>query len=187
VSIEVSFGGDRMKLPLIGGVAGGVGTTTLARALQAIDGGIYPGGCPVDVLVARSTMYSLGCAQRAVAATPVPPLLAVVADAPRARLSGRVRARMRMTEPYLAGVVVVPFVDTWADLDDPYRDAERVLAPAAAELPKPLRGFAAAIHALVGQIRPRLLARGGPMGHSAFPAPALSSVPQVPLPAGSPR
>jgi hypothetical protein len=170
-----------MELPLIGGVAGGVGTTTIARALRAIDGGIYPGVAPVDLLVARSTMHSLACAQRAVAATPAPPILAVVADVPRARMSGRVKARMRMTEPYLAGVVVVPFVDTWPDLDDPDQDAERVLATADAELPKPLRGFAAAIHWLVEQIKPRLLARSGPIGHP-YLAGGLTPMPPISQP-----
>lgn len=176
-----------MDVPLIGGVAGGVGTTTLARALRAIDGGIYPGAAPVDLLVARSTMYSLGCAQRAAAATPAPPILAVVADIPRARLSGQVKARLRMTEPHLAGLVVVPYVETWPELDDPYQEAERVLMTVVAELPKPLRGFAAAVHQLVGQLKPRLLARSGPIGHPAYPAAGLRPVSPVPQPAGAPR
>ncbi len=161
-----------MEIPVIGGVAGGVGTTTLARALHAIDGGIYLGAARVDLLVARTTMYSLACAQRAVAATPTPPVLAVVADVPRVRLSSRLRARMRMTEPYLAGLVVVPFVDTWPDLDDPYKDAERALA--AAELPKPLRGFATAIHRLVDLLKPRLFAPVGPPGYPSPPFPVAT-------------
>jgi hypothetical protein len=177
-----------MDVPLIGGVAGGVGTTTLARALRAIDGGIYPGAAPVDLLVARSTMYSLGCAQRAAAATPAPPpVLAVVADIPRVRLSGQVKARLRMTEPHLAGLVIVPYVETWSELDDPHQEAERVLATVVAELPKPLRGFAAAVHQLVDQLKPRLLARSGPIGHSAYPAAGLRSVSPIPQPAGSPK
>lgn len=175
-----------MDIPLIGGVAGGVGTSTLARALRAVDGGIYPGVAPVDLLVARSTMYSLACAQRAVAATPMPPVLAVVADIPRARLSGRMKARMRMTEPYLAGLVVVPFVDTWPDMDDPYEDAERVLATTAAEVPKVLRGFAIAIRRLIDLIRPRLVVRGS-IGQSAYPAGSTIPVPTNPRPVTSPR
>jgi hypothetical protein len=176
-----------MDVPLIGGVAGGVGTTTLARALRAIDGGIYPGAAPVDLLVARSTMYSLGCAQRAAAATPDPPVLAVVADIPRVRLSGQVKARLRMTEPHLGGLVVVPYVETWPELDDPLQDAERVLATVVDDLPKPLRGFAAAVHQLVDQLKPRLLARSVPIGHLAYPAAGLRSVSPVPQPASSPR
>jgi hypothetical protein len=167
-----------MDVPVIGGIAGGVGTTTLARALRAIDGGIYPGGVPVDVLVARSTMYSLGCAQRAVAATPQPPILAVVADAPRARLSSRTKARLRMTEPHLAAVVMVPFIGAWPDLDDPHQAAEDVLVTA--ELPKPLRGFAAALRQLVDQIAPRLRALSSPIAHPTAPAAGLYPVPPPP-------
>jgi hypothetical protein len=173
-----------MDYPLIAGIAGGVGTTTLARALRAIDCGIYPGAGPVDVLVARSTMYSLGCAQRAVAMTPQPPILAVVADGPRARLSRQAKARLRMTEPHLAAVVMVPFVDSWPELDDPYQDAEQVLL--AAEPPKPLRGFDTALRQLVDLIMPRLLARSGPIEPLTYPAAGPYPVPPTPHPAPGP-
>jgi hypothetical protein len=152
-----------MELPLIAGVAGGVGATTLARAVYGIDCGIYPGGVVVDVLVARSTMYSLGCAQRAIAAAPERPILAVVADQPRTRLSSTARARLRMTEPHVMATIMIPYVPGWSASDDPHKAAEQVLR--ATELPKPERAFVAALHDLIDLLRPRLIARQ----HSSAP------------------
>jgi hypothetical protein len=36
-------------------------------------------------------------------------VLAVVADVPRARLSGPMKARLRVSEPYVAGLLIIPF------------------------------------------------------------------------------
>ena len=48
----------------VAGVAGGVGTTTIARALAGVDRGVFTGR-PVDVLVCRATADSLLRAARA--------------------------------------------------------------------------------------------------------------------------
>jgi hypothetical protein len=142
-----------MRQPLVAGVAGGVGTTTIAVALKALDWDLYIDGTAVDVLVCRSTVYSLGEAHRSVGHTPYPPILAVVADVPdRARLAAfpsAVRARTRMVEPHVAGAVAVPFVPEWRTRDKPYDDAARALDPAA-ETPAWLADFAAAMRRLVG-------------------------------------
>ena len=53
--------------PRIAGVAGGVGATVLARALDGLDRGVFTGR-PVDVLVCRATGDSLRRAARAAAA-----------------------------------------------------------------------------------------------------------------------
>jgi len=66
----------------VAGVAGGVGTTTLAVAIDAADRGVFAGQ-PVDVLVCRATGDSLiraGRASRMVTvATGRRPLVAVLA------------------------------------------------------------------------------------------------------------
>ena len=52
------------RAPSVAGVAGGVGTTTIARALAGVDRGVFTGR-PVDVLVCRATADSLLRAARA--------------------------------------------------------------------------------------------------------------------------
>ncbi len=52
------------RAPTVAGVAGGVGTTTIARALAGSDRGVFTGR-PVDVLVCRATADSLVRAARA--------------------------------------------------------------------------------------------------------------------------
>lgn len=158
-----------MERPFIAGVGGGVGTTTLAAALAALDREIYRAGTPVDLLVARATMYSLGCAQRAIAVTPAPPLLAVVAAGPGTSLPGVVKTRLRMTEPHLVGVVYVPYVVEWDARDDPHFDA--AAAVRTDQRSKPMRAFAAAVQELIGLLAPRIAQRI----HSAPPPPGTPS------------
>ena len=156
-----------MEQPQIAGVAGGVGTSTLAAALRARDCGIYRGGDVVDVLVARSSMYSLGCAQRAIAATPAPPVLAVVTEVPGS-LPGVVKTRLRMTEPHVAAIVVLPFVLDWAERDNPHGDATHLLVAEPAS--KSARAFRDALLDLVEQITPRVIARStGPFPPAMTP------------------
>jgi hypothetical protein len=75
-------------------------------------------------------------------------VLAVVADVPEgARLKilpSAVRARLRMIEPHVAGMVAVPFVSRWREVDDPCQEAAYVLAPGS-DVPRDLRDFAAAM------------------------------------------
>lgn len=161
-----------MEHPLVAGVGGGVGTTTLALALQAIDCGVYHGGTVVDVLVARATMYSLRCAQQALAAAPEPPILAVVGDGSRSSLPSHTRARLRMTEAHVSAIVMVPFVADWPDVDTPHEDAAEVLT-VMNPVPKSLREFAEALYQLVDQITPRVIRR------SAFEQPLTTAPPAM--------
>ena len=74
-----------MRAPVVAGVGGGVGTTTVAAALRAHDAGrVTAGGWP-DILVCRGTLDSLRRAA-AVLETADPeafPVLAVTLDAAR--------------------------------------------------------------------------------------------------------
>jgi hypothetical protein len=160
-----------LQPPRIAGVAGGVGTTTLSAALRGIDLGVYRAGDPVDVLVARATMVSLGAAQRALAATPgPPPLLAVVADQARGGLPDNAGHRLRMTEGRLSAIVHVPYVQGWRHLDNPYLSAYETLTGGLTQrLPgRAARGFAAAAREIAQAITPRLdrgtAAAAGPAG-----------------------
>jgi hypothetical protein len=109
-----------LEKPLVAGAGGGVGASVVASALGAADAGLYRAGQPVHVLVCRLTMASIGDAQRAIAAAPFPPVLAVVGDIPRAGLTGGMRGRLRMTEPLVPATVMVPYVTGWRDLADPW-------------------------------------------------------------------
>src|SRR5919206_432434 len=72
---------NTVRAPLVCGVAGGVGTTTIATALHGRDLGVYCGG-PADIVVCRSTSSSVAAAHRVINAVPGAPVLVVVADAP---------------------------------------------------------------------------------------------------------
>jgi hypothetical protein len=140
----------------VAGVAGGVGTTTVARALGAVDRGVFTGRV-VDVLVCRATGESLIRAARAAqlivgqaAARPVLAVSAVDGAAP----SRPAAARLRLLEPHTTTVVVLPYVRRWRDLATPLDDLTGLLTLPAAELPRPLRRFAAAIQAVHGALRP---------------------------------
>lgn len=142
-----------MRVPRIAGVAGGVGTSLLADALHAIDDGVYVDG-PVDVLVCRTTLTSLGDAHRALSQVVYPPVLAVVADIPDV-VPGPVRARIRMASAYLLDAIAVPFVGEWRNVDDPYSEASWVLDPDI-RLPKSLRPFSKAMRSLAHALEPLL-------------------------------
>ncbi len=138
----------------VAGVAGGVGTTTIARALAGVDRGVFTGR-PVDVLVCRATADSLLRAARAAYLISTQqhrrPVLAVnTADA--AGPSRPSTARMRLLEPHTAGVVVLPYVRRWRDLATPLQDVTGLLGRPVTELPRPLRRFATAVHALADRL-----------------------------------
>lgn len=152
------------RTPTVAGVAGGTGVSTLAAALRAADGGVYSGG-PVDVLVCRTTVVSLGLAHEIAARTPFPPVLAVVADIP-STIPAPVRARMRMAEPHVHQLVAVPFVPEWRARTDPYGDAAHVLEPEQ-QLPRPLREFAKAMQRLVAAV-------AGPLSQAAAHTPPVT-------------
>ena len=153
-----------LEMPIVAGAGGGVGASTVASALGAVDAGLYRAGQPVHVLVCRLTMASIGDAQRAIAAAPTAPVLAVVADIPRAGLTGGMRARLRMTEPLVPATVMLPYVSGWRDLADPWTAAATWQQDP--RVPRPMRAFVAAIQRLAAAVTPLLrpLAPPGPPG-----------------------
>ena len=146
------------------GVSGGVGATTVATALGAVDCGRFTGR-PVDVLVCAATSESLvraGSATQQVSAAGRPrPVVVVTATGP-GRLTRPVTARIRLLEPHAAGVVVVPFVRRWRELVDPLADVIGVQKRPTAELTRPVRRYVAAL----GQVRAALSSNSR---HSAPP------------------
>ena len=138
-----------MRAPVVAGVGGGVGTTTVAAALRGHDAGRVTAGWP-DILVCRGTLDSLSRAA-AVLETADPeafPVLAVTLDA--ARTTRRpIRAHLELLEPDLGALVVLPYVRRWATLGDPVAEAAHLLAAPADRLPRPLRMYAAALRELV--------------------------------------
>lgn len=168
--------------PVIAGVGGGCGTSVLAAALAGVDGGVYPVRGRLDVLVCRPSMDSLAAAQAVLALVPHRPVLAVVADVPRAAVSRQARARLRLTEPHTAGVIHVPFVPELRQVDDPCGAATAWLV---ADPPRELREFAGAMEDLVDAVLPLLENRDAAAPVTA-PPPAPALWPQIPPPAGAP-
>ena len=160
-----------LEMPIVAGAGGGVGASTVASALGAVDAGLYRAGQPVHVLVCRLTMASIGDAQRAIAAAPTAPVLAVVADIPRAGLTGGMRARLRMTEPLVPATVMLPYVSGWRDLADPWTAAATWQQDP--RVPRPMRAFVAAIQRLAAAVTP-LLRPLAPPGPPAVAAQALA-------------
>ena len=141
----------------VAGVAGGVGTTTVAAALSAADRGVFVGR-PVDVLVCRATGDSLvragQAAQLVAQAGGRRPVLAVTA-ADASGPSRPVTARLRLLEPHTSAVVVLPFVRRWRDLAVPLDEARALLAVPRTDLSRPLRRYAAAAQDLMAALGDR--------------------------------
>lgn len=147
------------RIPLVAGVGGGVGTSTMAAAVRGQDRGIYRPGDLVDVLVARASMVSLRAAQRALATCPEPrPVLVVVADQARGRLPDNAAHRLRMSEAYTAEIVHVPYVEAWRHLDQPIASAFHALTGGLTrQIPsRAARGFADTTDRLVRALTVRL-------------------------------
>ena len=183
---------SQLRAPRIAGVAGGVGTTTLATALRGYDRG-RAAEQGTDVLVCRSTGDSLHAAATAISwlgSSGLPrPVLAVVADQPTA-LRGPVRARLRMIEPQVNGLVLVPYVAHWRDITDPLAEAARLSECPADQLPRALRGYGEALVRLAEAVlRSGLLTATRPGGpHTPPPAnrttgPIGRTQPTRPVPA----
>ena len=137
-----------MRVPVVAGVGGGVGTTTVAVGLRGHDAGRVAGAAP-DILVCRATLDSLRRAAAVLDETgpEPPPVLAVTlaARAPRRPL----RAQLDLLEPGAAALVLLPHVPRWCTLVDPLAEAAQLLVEPAAQLPRPLRAYAAALRELV--------------------------------------
>ncbi|MGQ0481188.1 MAG: hypothetical protein ACT4O0_09190 [Pseudonocardia sp.] len=165
------------RAPRIAGVAGGVGTTTLATALRGYDRST-DAGRGVDVLVCRATGQSLHRAATTVSrlvANGLPrPVLVVCGDQPGS-VRGTPRARLRMIEPQMAALVVLPYVGHWRELTDPLAEAAQLAETAADQLPKQLRAYGDALAALTGS-----LLRSGLL-HPARGAHPLHNAPTMPV------
>jgi hypothetical protein len=156
---------SQLRAPRLAGVAGGVGTTTLATAVRGYDRGraVDRG---IEILVCRSTGDSLHAAATVLAgltsAGHPRPVLAVVADQPTP-VRAPLRARLRMIEPQASGLVRVPYVTHWRDLTDPLTEAARLSEWPADQLPRALRGYGEALTRLAEAVlRSGLLTSGHP-------------------------
>jgi hypothetical protein len=153
----------------VAGVAGGVGTTTVATAIGAVDRGVFVAR-PSEVLVCRATGDSLvraGQAARIIAeATGRRPVLAVTA-ADAAGSSRPTAARLRLLGPHVTAVVMLPFVRRWRELAVPLDEVRGLLAVPPAELPRRLRSYAKAAHHLRAHLEARSSAAAGRVGRPA--------------------
>lgn len=157
------------------GVAGGVGTTTVATALDAADCGVFSGrrGRAIDVLVCLATGDSLvraGRAAQQVVADGMPrPVVAVTRPDPQGP-SRPVSARLRLLEPHAAAVVVLPFVRRWREVVEPQSEIRGLLTRPPNAIPRPLRRYAAALHRLRAALDSPNHFRAGPTTTAARPA-----------------
>lgn len=162
----------------VAGVAGGVGATTVAVALGAVDRGVFSGG-RAEVLVCRATGDSLirvgRAARLAVAATGRKPVVAVTA-ADAAGVSRPVTARLRLLQPHAAAVVVLPYVRRWRDVAAPLDEVSSLLATPHHQVPRQLRRYAAALQELRSAISGHPPATNRPTTGRA-PQPTLGRTP----------
>ena len=172
-----------MRAPVVAGVGGGVGTTTVAAALRGHDAGRLTAGWP-DILVCRGTLDSLRRAA-AVLQTADPdafPVLAVTLDAARAARRP-IRAHLELLEPDLGALVVLPYVRRWTTLPDPVAEAAHLLEEPADRLPRPLRGYAAALRELVEAVTASGRLDAAPDQRTAVPRVRANGTPTTGVPA----
>jgi hypothetical protein len=135
------------------GVAGGVGTSTVAAALGGRDLGVFTGR-PAEVVVCRATVASVLAAGR-VAALCTRPVVAVTA-VDTGKLSAALRSRLALLEPHTAAIVALPWVPSWHDLADPLQELRDQLTRPAGELPRPVAGYLAVLAAIHAALRTTL-------------------------------
>ena len=138
---RTSYTGDRW-------CPAGVGTSTVAAALHALDAGRCGANAlvGVDVLVCRGTGESLWRADALagpLTTTGPRPVLAVTAEAGVPR--DPMRSRLRDIEPRFSGVLMLPYVGRWCEVTDPHVEAAALLAEPPERLPRPLRAYAGAL------------------------------------------
>lgn len=115
------------RIPLVGGVAGGCGTSLVAGLLGCTDIGTVAVGDRIDVLVCRSVSSHLTLATRIAIDSPTPPIVVVNADAP-IRPPAQVRHRERMLEPNVWAVLRLDWIEPLRAMSDPIMGArEEVL------------------------------------------------------------
>lgn len=158
-----------LRTPVIAGVAGGVGTSTVAAALHALDAGRCGTGAlaGVDVLVCRGTGASLrrvDALAEPLTSTGPRPVLAVTAEAGMPR--DPLLSRLRDIEPRFSGVLMLPYVGRWCEVTDPHIEAAALLAELPERLPHPLRAYAGALRLLA-----RTVIDGRRLNRTAIPPP----------------
>ncbi|WP_280471290.1 hypothetical protein [Nocardia cyriacigeorgica] len=110
------------RRPVVGGIAGGVGTTTVAHLLDGIDMGVIEanGSQCVDVLVTRATAAAVSWAIATAQRMPVRPILVVVAGS-EARWPSVVERRLKMAAANLSTPVLrLPWFSPLAASDNPW-------------------------------------------------------------------
>ncbi|MFC4945838.1 hypothetical protein [Pseudonocardia sp. GCM10023141] len=140
----------RTRRPTIAGVAGGVGTTTVATAIGGIDNGVFTGG-PADILVCRASGDSLiraGKAAQLIAADRHPRPLLIVTATDKAGPCRPVATRLRLLEPHTRALLVAPYVRRWTQLSVPLDEVAGLLDRPLTELPRVLRRYALAMREL---------------------------------------
>lgn len=167
-------GGQRPLL--VGGVAGGVGTSTFARVVQATtsvpvyDLSVYRGGL-IDLLITSNTATTTAQLGRALALCPRPPVLIVMHTVPGglSRASG---SHLRVAEPHLCSTFEVFHQRQWPELE----------APPGSSVPKPVMQLVRALPAELRrmyEVPARQPAASSPLSDPGF-APVPSAVVGVP-------
>lgn len=129
-------------------MAGGVGTSTCARALwlrfnlPVQDCGVYRGG-GIDVLVTSNTAAATAQLGLALQHCPRPPVLIVMNTVPG--LITTTRAYLRAAEPHIVRQLTVPHQRVWLELDKPPgRHFPKAVSEVIAKLPTALHEMYAA-------------------------------------------
>lgn len=145
-----------MRAPLVAGLDDRVGTSTVAAALHARDGGRCQRGA--DVIVCDGRSLRLAGALEFPPSGPRPVLaIALVPGVPTPQLP-----RLRALDARFGALVLVPYVESWQGdapgrgNDDPLAsslsEAAAVLGYPAEQLPRPLRSYAAAIRTIAAAV-----------------------------------
>lgn len=175
--------------PLIGGVAGGVGTSVLASALYGTDVGVASPGQQLHILVCRSATASLRRAEGLLAVMQAPPVLAVVADIPHANYPAGALSCTRRVDSLVTAQIRFPFVAVWRDVDDVAGRASELLSErprrrSEAEYARALRMTITAVTALLTPA-PGPGRRPGPGEPMPLADAARPSVPSQPQPSAT--
>ncbi len=144
-----------LRAPVVAGVGGGVGTTTLAVALRGNDGG-RAGVDVADVLACRGSLDSLRRATTVLervgpAHAAARPVLAVTLDGRRAP-RGSLLAHLELLEETASAVVLLPHVARWRTVGDPLQEAAHLLVEPVDRLPRPLRAYTTGLRELVAAL-----------------------------------
>lgn len=138
------------RQPVVGGVAGGVGTSLIAALIGAQDFGVVDEKSPpVDVLVCRSVSSDLAAATRLAAVFMPHPVVVINADCSD-KPPPQVRDRARMMQPNVPAVLWFPWVKALRALATPIEAMRHeVVAEAPPEWVMPARRHREALLAAV--------------------------------------